>query len=116
MFLGHAVTQHKTVSEETAHIIDEEIRNIINRNYERAERLLKEHMDKLNNMADALIKYETIDQDQIGDIMGGKTPRPPADWSDEGQGPKDGATVSADTSRKDDKPADGTIGGPASLH
>ena len=65
VFLGHSVTQHKVVSDETAHLIDEEVRNIIDRNYERAHTILTENMDKLRLMAEALIKYETIDQDQI---------------------------------------------------
>jgi len=82
VFLGHSVTQHKAVSDETAHTIDEEIRVFIDRNYKRAEKILKENIDKLHAMAEALMKYETIDADQIEDIMEGKTPRPPADWDD----------------------------------
>ena len=82
VFLGRSVTKHKSVSEETAHVIDEEIRSLIDRNYERAERILQENIDKLNVMADALIKYETIDRLQIDDIMEGKAPRPPQNWED----------------------------------
>jgi cell division protease FtsH len=82
VFLGHSVTQHKAVSDETAHAIDEEIRVFIDRNYERSEKLLKENEDKLHLMAEALIKYETIDADQIDDIMEGKVPRPPSGWDD----------------------------------
>jgi cell division protease FtsH len=114
VFLGHAVTTHKTVSEETAHIIDEEIRNVIDRNYRRAERLLNENMGKLHTMAEALIKYETIDTEQIQDIMAGKTPRPPQDWSDEG--PRGTPTKKKGSTAKKPKSADGKIGGPASLH
>jgi len=111
VFLGHSVTQHKVVSDETAHIIDEEIRFIIDRNYKRAEKILNENKDKLGLMAEALMKYETIDADQINDIMLGKVPRPPADWDD------DSAEPPADTAEKDDeKPASGKIGGPASSH
>nr|VFK13344.1 MAG: membrane protease FtsH catalytic subunit [Candidatus Kentron sp. LFY] len=77
VFLGHSVTQRKNVSDSTASTIDEEIRNIIDRNYLRAEKLLQESMDKLHLMADALRQYETIDIHQIDDIMEGKTPRPP---------------------------------------
>jgi cell division protease FtsH len=83
VFLGHSVTQHKSVSDETTHLIDEEIRNIIERNYERARQLLTDNMDKLHAMAAALMKYETIDADQIDDIMSGRTPRPPKDWSED---------------------------------
>jgi len=82
VFLGHSVTQHKGVSDETAHTIDGEIRSIIDRNYARSEKILKENIDKLHVMAEALIKYETIDVGQIDDIMEGKTPRPPSGWDD----------------------------------
>jgi cell division protease FtsH len=70
------------VSEETAHVIDQEIRSVIDRNYERAERLLRGNMEKMHRMADALMKYETIDRLQIDDIMEGKPPRPPENWED----------------------------------
>jgi cell division protease FtsH len=111
VFLGHSVTQHKVVSDETAHIIDEEIRSVIDRNYKRAEQILVENTDKLGLMAEALIKYETIDSEQIKEIMEGKEPRPPADWNDSDAEPP------ADTAEKDDeKPASGKIGGPASSH
>jgi cell division protease FtsH len=114
IFLGHSVAQHKNVSDETAHVIDEEIRAIIDRTYKRAEELLKSNTDKLHLMAEALIKYETIDSDQIDDIMAGKRPRPPQDW-DESE-PKPGA--GSKTSSKEGKQgtADGTIGGPAGQH
>ncbi len=82
VFLGRSVTKHKMVSEETAHLIDEEIRSFIDRNYDRSERILKENLDKLNLMADALMKYETIDHFQIDDIMEGKVPRPPQNWDE----------------------------------
>ena len=82
VFLGHSVTQHKAISDETAHSIDGEIRAIIDRNYERAEKILKDNIDKLHKMAEALMKYETIDADQIDDIMDGKDARPPSDWDD----------------------------------
>jgi cell division protease FtsH len=82
VFLGRQVTQHKQVSDDTAHIIDEEIRKVIDANYTRAKEILTTHLDKLHVMADALVKYETIDEQQIKDIMAGKTPKPPADWDD----------------------------------
>ena len=111
VFLGHSVTQHKVVSDETAHIIDEEVRSVIDRNYKRAEQILEDNRDKLDLMADALIKYETIDSEQIKDIMAGKVPRPPEDWSDSDPEPP------ADKAEKDEeKPASGKIGGPASSH
>jgi cell division protease FtsH len=80
VFLGRSVTQTKSVSEETAHIIDEEIRSVIDRNYERSERLLRENLDKMHLMAEALMKYETIDRHQIDEIMNGRVPSPPKDW------------------------------------
>jgi len=111
VFLGHSVTQHKVVSDETAHIIDDEIRVIIDRNYKRAEQLLSENTDKLELMANALIKYETIDAEQIKEIMAGKAPGPPGDW-DGGD-----AEPPADKAEKgDEKSASSTIGGPASSH
>ena len=82
VFLGRSVTKHKMVSEETAHLIDEEIRSFIDRNYERSEGILKENLEKLHVMADALMKYETIDHLQIDDIMAGKEPRPPQNWDE----------------------------------
>jgi cell division protease FtsH len=82
VFLGRSVTKHKVVSEETSHLIDEEIRSFIDRNYERSERILRDNLDKLHLMADALMKYETIDHFQIDDIMAGKTPRAPQHWDE----------------------------------
>jgi cell division protease FtsH len=82
VFLGHTVTQHKMVSDETAHVIDEEIRSFIDNNYARAEKLLKENLQILHLMAEALMKYETLDSEQIDDLMAGKVPKPPKDWND----------------------------------
>ncbi|SFS12261.1 cell division protease FtsH [Dyella sp. OK004] len=81
VFLGRAVTQHKNVSNETARKIDEEVREILDRAYARTKQLLTNNIDKLHVMADALLQYETIDAHQIEDIMNGRTPGPPADWS-----------------------------------
>jgi cell division protease FtsH len=112
VFLGRSVTQHKNVSDDTAHAIDEEIRHIIDRNYDRAENILTTNMEKLHVMAEALVKYETIDSDQIDDIMSGRTPRPPSDWDDDsapGGGQKTGGE------KPDDKPS-GPVGDPAGQH
>jgi cell division protease FtsH len=103
VFLGHSVTQHKAISDETAHVIDEEIRSIIDRNYDRAEKMLKKNIKKLHAMAEALIKYETIDSDQIDDIMAGKVPRPPSDWHDDGISQKASVENSA---KEGDAPTD----------
>lgn len=80
VFLGHSITRHKEISEATSSIVDAEVRNIIERNYQRAERLLKENIEKLHTMALALVKYETIGVPQIQDIMEGKEIREPASW------------------------------------
>ncbi|MGH8222013.1 MAG: ATP-dependent zinc metalloprotease FtsH, partial [Woeseiaceae bacterium] len=111
VFLGRSVTQHKQVSDVTVHTIDEEVRNIIDRNYERARSILKEQEDKLHLMAKALMKYETIDQQQIRDLMEGREPRPPEDWED----PDDALTQKGG---KKAATSDGPvpIGGPASEH
>ncbi len=111
VFLGHSVTQHKNLSDGTANAIDEEVRSIIDRNYERAEKILNDDMDKLHAMSEALMKYETIDSDQIEDIMNGRKVRPPSDWDDHEPMDDDGAS----SSKKDEK-KDGKIGGPASTH
>jgi cell division protease FtsH len=86
VFLGRSVTQHKQVSDVTAHVIDEEIRVLIDSNFQRAKSILERDIDKLHKMAEALIKYETIDDSQIADIMQGRDPKPPADWEDPGVG------------------------------
>jgi cell division protease FtsH len=82
VFLGRSVTQHKQVSDGTAHAIDEEVRNVIANNYRGAKDILEANLDKLHTMAEALIKYETIDEQQLKDIMAGRTPKPPSDWDD----------------------------------
>ena len=108
VFLGHSVTQKKNLSGHTAKLIEEEIRDIIMKNYERAKTILHENRDKLEIMADALMKYETIDAKQIDDIMAGKEPRPPEGWNDDDTPTAPSKDVSAE---KDDKK--GSIGGPA---
>jgi cell division protease FtsH len=117
VFLGHSVTQHKNVSDETTRLIDEEVRSFIDRNYGRAETLLTENMDKLHMMAEALIKYETIDSDQIDDIMAGRTPREPASWDhEEKDGPPGSAPATAGTKPGSGAKGDGHIGDPAGEH
>lgn len=80
VFLGHSVTRHKEVSEATSSLVDGEVRDIIGRNYQRAETILKENIEILHAMALALVKYETLDIDQIKDLMSGKPAREPANW------------------------------------
>ncbi len=115
VFLGHSVTQHKTVSDDTANSIDQEVRRIIDSNYERALTIINENMDKLHIMAKALMKYETLDTEQIDDIMAGGEPRPPENWMDSDDGTDPGKTAKPsgeDGASKDSDP----IGGPASEH
>ena len=84
-FLGRSAGQSHTVySPETAQRIDEEVRNIIDSCYEKAKQILIDNRDKLDLMAHALMKYETIDSGQIDDIMAGHEPRPPKNWGDSG--------------------------------
>ncbi|MEE9397280.1 MAG: ATP-dependent zinc metalloprotease FtsH [Methylococcales bacterium] len=116
VFLGRSVTQHKSVSDDTAHLIDEEIRSFIDRNYERAEKLLKENMPILHNMSDALMKYETIDRTQIDVLMDGKIPGPPQGWEGEDKTPPNGGVGATEDISKDDKKSDKPIGGPAEQH
>ena len=81
VFLGRSVTQHKSISNETASKIDEVVRGILDRAYARSKELLTANMDKLHIMAELLLQYETIDAHQINDIMAGREPGPPADWT-----------------------------------
>jgi cell division protease FtsH len=108
VFLGRQVTQHKQVSDETAHVIDVEVRRVIDNAYQKAQNILETNRDKLDAMAQALIKYETIDEQQIKDIMAGRAPKPPADWDD---------SVGAPPPKRPEGEADGPkIGSPAGQH
>ena len=93
VFLGRSVTQHKQVSDITVKTIDEEVRRIIDQSYHDAAKILKTNIKRLHKMAEALIKYETLDENQIGDIMNDKEPKPPEGWdqndvSSDGDGKK----------------------------
>ena len=113
VFLGRSAGQpNKSVSDETAKAIDEEVRRIIDECYGVAQRLLEENFDKLHTMADALMLYETIDADQIDEIMAGRTPSPPSDWDDS----TGGASSSAKPSAEDKPDSASPIGGPAGEH
>lgn len=118
VFLGRQVSQHKNVSDGTALAIDEEVRHIIDSNYERAEMLLKDNVDKLHLMAEGLIKYETIDAEQIKDIMSGKPPRAPADWieADPSDTPPHGPSAKTAKSGNKESPDGGVLGDPAEQH
>ncbi len=113
VFLGRSAgSQHANVSSETAKMIDQEVRRIIDDCYGTAKRLLDENRDKLEMMADALMKYETIDSDQIDDIMAGRVPREPRDWQG-GSGTGTPPANLEESGRRENTPP---IGGPAGEH
>jgi len=101
VFLGRSVTQHKSVSNETARKIDEVVRSILDKAYATSTQILHDNLDKLHVMAEALLQYETIDAKQIDDILAGREPGPPMDWIKSGR------------TSKDDRGRPGAIGGPA---
>lgn len=118
-FLGRSAGQAQTIySPETAQRIDEEVRNIIDTCYETAKQILVDNRDKLDLMAEALMKYETIDRHMIDDIMEGRAPRPPKGWGDSGptggvaseEPEQDSAAKESDDGRRPD------IGRPAGEH
>ena len=104
VFLGRSVTQHKQVSDITVKAIDDEVRQIIDRSYNNASELIKTNINRLHKMAEALIKYETLDENQIDDVMNDKEPRPPEDW-DQG-----------DDSSDDDDKKNTKLGGQVTQH
>ncbi|PAU66198.1 ATP-dependent metalloprotease [Pseudomonas sp. PIC25] len=111
VFLGRSAgSQHTNVSAETAKLIDQEVRSIIDQCYGTAKQLLVENRDKLDMMAEALMKYETIDSEQIDDIMAGRPPREPRDWQG-GSG-----TSGTPTPREEADRPEAPIGGPAGEH
>ncbi len=104
IFLGRSVTQHKQVSDTTVNIIDQEVRQIIDQSYDEANTILVSNIKRLHKMAEALIKYETLDEKQMKDIMSDKEPRPPDGWNID------------DESEDDDHSEDCKIGGQATQH
>jgi cell division protease FtsH len=110
VFLGRSVTQHKSISNETASKIDEVVRGILDRAYARSKELLTANLDKLHAMASALLQYETIDAHQINDIMEGREPGPPADWT---KSASSGNTPPPPPPKSDAGSAIGNVGDPA---
>ena len=89
VFLGRSMAKAKHMSDETAHAIDEEVRAIVNRNYARARQILIDNIDILHAMKDALVKYETIEEEQIKQLMNREPVTPPSGWEDnKGMSPK----------------------------
>ncbi len=104
-FLGGPGQGGKLKSGETISKLDREVRKVIDECYEQARVILEENRDKLDAMADALMKYETIDADQLKDIMAGRTPRPPKDWEDgDSSGPGAPVTEGARDATTPDEP------------
>jgi cell division protease FtsH len=103
VFLGRSVTKTTNMSEATMQKVDREVRRIIDEQYATARNLIESHKDKMHAMAKALLEWETIDSDQIDDIMAGKPPRAPKDWSPSSTKPPGGGSA----------PAVGTDGAPA---
>ena len=94
VFLGRSMAKAKHMSDDTARIIDAEVKQVIDRNYDRAKQILLDNMDVLHTMKDALMKYETIDAKQIDDLMARREVRAPSNWHDEhGDTPQGGASV-----------------------
>jgi cell division protease FtsH len=92
VFLGRSVTRTTQVSEATMQTVDSEIRRIIDEQYALARKLIEENSDKMHAMAKALLDFETIDAEQIDDIMAGRPPRPPKPSQSQPQPPKDNAS------------------------
>jgi len=114
VFLGmSAGTARAQMSDETATMIDEEVRAIVDDCYKAAKLILEENMDKLHAMVEALLLYETIDKNQIDDIMAGRKPRPPKDWDDEDNSP---LQVEPEPKRDHKPRPSGPVGGPAGEH
>ena len=94
VFLGRSMAKAKHMSDDTARVIDAEVKQVIDRNYARAKQILQDNMDVLHTMKDALMKYETIDAKQIDDLMARREVRAPSNWHDEhGDTPQGGASV-----------------------
>ncbi len=81
VFLGRSITKTTNMSEETMQKVDKQIRKIIDEQYNVARKLIEDNQDKMHAMAKALLEWETIDAEQINDIMEGREPRPPKDWT-----------------------------------
>ena len=109
VFLGRSVTQHKHMSDDTARLIDEEVRDIIDAAHGQARDLLESNLTQLHLMADALMRYETLDKQQIDQVMQGHEPDPPEGWQDS-DSDGDLSSSSGQVSERGDRT---TVGGPA---
>ena len=107
VFLGRSVTQHKHMSDDTARLIDEEVRDIIDAAHGKARDLLESNLQQLHLMAGALMKYETLDRNQLDQVMEGREPDPPEDWGDSD------SDVASSGDRTNDGEDRTSVGGPA---
>ncbi|OUR86447.1 ATP-dependent metalloprotease [Cycloclasticus sp. 44_32_T64] len=110
--MGHSGGRAKMISDDTAELINQEVRVFIDRNYARAEALLKDNIDILHSMTDALMKYETLDSDQLDQLMARTTVSPPKDWED-GDASGSGNAAASKEEEVEDKVSKPTVGGPA---
>ena len=101
---------HQMYSEETSREIDIEVRKVVNEAYSKAKQILEDNMDILHAMKDALMEYETIDSDQVDDLMARRPVRPPQDWSDHDLGSSSGGKG---RQSEDGQGAGDSVGGPA---
>jgi len=106
VFLGRSITKTTNMSEETMQKVDKMIRKIIDEQYAIARKLIEDNQDKMHAMAKALLEWETIDAEQIDDIMSGREPRPPKDWTPPSNRPSGGSGG---------KPSVSTDGAPAAV-
>ncbi|WP_431262654.1 ATP-dependent zinc metalloprotease FtsH [Roseateles chitinivorans] len=97
VFLGRSVTRTTNISEETMQKVDLEVRRILDEQYAIARKLIEDNQDKMHAMATALLEWETIDAEQLHDIMEGKPPRPPKDWTPPANKPDNGGTPAVST-------------------
>ncbi|MEG2817764.1 MAG: cell division protein FtsH, partial [Comamonas sp.] len=101
-FLGRSMSKPSGISEETMQKVDTEVRRIIDEQYHLARKLIEDNSDKMHAMAKAMLEWETIDAEQLDDIMAGKEPRPPKDWTprnppSSGDNGQSGGTPAVDT-------------------
>ena len=101
VFLGRSTSKQNPMSGDTVQTIDQEIRKLIDDNYQVAEKILKDNTDILHSMSEALLKYETIDLGQIDRLMDRRDPGPPADWG--GDDSSKGSSASTKSPKSDGK-------------
>ena len=112
VFLGKSAGNARAnVSAETAKVIDEEIKQIIDGCYQKAQKILVDNRDKLDAMAAALLVYETIDKSQIDDIMAGRAPKPPSDWDNDSPSGSSGTSEAAQADPESKADPDDAIDG-----